>query len=166
MLRMSCSPLIEWITAPAPRNSKRFEERVREDVEDAGGEGSDAEREEHVAELRDGGVGEHALDVVLDEADGGGEDRGQRADDGDRLHRRGREHEQRIRARDHVDARRDHGRGVDECGNRRGAFHGVGQPDIERKLRRFAAGSNEQQQRGRGDDGIADGESVRCARGA
>ncbi len=50
-----------------------LEERVREDVEHGGGKGSDAEREEHVAELRNCGVGEHALDVVLDEADGCGE---------------------------------------------------------------------------------------------
>jgi hypothetical protein len=88
-----------------------------------------------------------------------GEDRGERADDGDRLHRRGRQHEQRIRARHHVNARRDHGRSVDERGNRRGTFHRVGQPDVERKLRRFAAGSDEQQQRGRGDHGIANGEA-------
>ena len=130
-----------------------------EDVEDAGGKGSDAEREKHVAELRDGGVGEDPLDVVLHEADGRGEDRGQRADDGDRLHRRWREHEQRVRARDHVDARRDHGRGMDQSGNRRGAFHGIGQPDVERKLRRFAAGSDEEKQSRGGDDRIADREA-------
>ena len=33
---------------------------------------------EHVAELRDGGVGEDFLDVGLRDADGGGEERGQR----------------------------------------------------------------------------------------
>ena len=71
----------------------------------------------------------------------------------------------RIRPRHHIHARRDHGRGVDQGGDRRGAFHGVGQPDVERKLRRLAAGADEQQQSGRGDDGIADGESVRCAPG-
>ncbi len=42
--------------------------------------------------------------------------------------------------------------------NRRGAFHRIGQPDIERKLRGLAAGSDEQQQRGGGQHGIADGE--------
>ena len=41
------------------------------------------QRQEHVAELRDGRVGENFLDIVLREADGGGEERGQRADDGD-----------------------------------------------------------------------------------
>ena len=96
---------------------------------------------------------------VCTRRDGRGEDRGQRADDGDRLHRGGREHEQSIRTRNHVDSRRHHGRGMDERGNRCGAFHGVGQPDVERKLRRLAAGSDEEQQSGRGDDGIADGEA-------
>ena len=43
------------------------------------------------------------------------------------------------------------------AGNRRGAFHGVGQPDVQRKLRRFTAGSNEQKQRGRSDNRITDG---------
>ena len=62
---------------------QRLEEGVGDQVEDAGGVGADAAGEEHVAELRDGGVGEDALDVVLHHADGGGEDRGGRADDGD-----------------------------------------------------------------------------------
>ena len=44
---------------------------------------------EHVAELRDRGVGQHFLDVVLSDADSGGEERRQRAHDSD--------HQQRIR---------------------------------------------------------------------
>ena len=40
-----------------------------------------------------------------------------------------------MRARDHVHAGGDHRGGVDERGDGRGAFHRVGQPDIERKLR-------------------------------
>ena len=47
-------------------------------VEDTGGECADSEGEEHVSELRDGRIGEHALDVVLHQADGRGED-GRRA---------------------------------------------------------------------------------------
>ena len=69
-----------------PEEEQSFEEGVSEDVEDGGGEGSDAQREEHVAKLRDGRVGEDALDVVLYQADGGGEDGGQRADNGDDQH--------------------------------------------------------------------------------
>ena len=46
-----------------------LEEGVREDVEEAGRERADADAEEHEAELAHGGVGEHLLDVVLDERD-------------------------------------------------------------------------------------------------
>ncbi len=41
---------------------------------------------------------------------------------------------------------------MDQCGNRRGSFHRIGQPHIKRKLRRLAAGSNKKQQSGSGDD--------------
>ena len=92
-----------------------LEEGVGEDVEHARSECADAERQEHVSQLRDRGVGQHALDIVLHQADRGGENRGERADDGDRLHRRRRQHEQRIRARHHVHAGGDHGRGVDQA---------------------------------------------------
>ena len=46
---------------------------------------------------------------------------------------------------DHVDARGHHGRGVNQRGDRRRAFHGVGQPDIERNLRGLAGGAHQQQ---------------------
>ena len=113
-----------------------LEEGVGHEVEDGGRVGRDAAAEEHVAELRDGGVGEHALDVVLDEADGGGEEGGGRADDGDHAEREGRVVKEDVVAGDHVDAGGDHGGGVDERGDGRGAFHGVGQPDVEREAGR------------------------------
>ena len=65
--------------------------------------------------------------------------------------------EQRVRARHHVDARRHHGGGVDQGGNRRGAFHGVRQPDVQRELRRLARGADEQQQRHRAQHAEARG---------
>ncbi len=58
--------------------------------------------------------------------------------------------EEDVAARDHVDARRDHGGGVDERGDRRGAFHRVGQPDVERDLRGLAGGAEDEQE---GDGG-------------
>ena len=57
-----------------------------------------------------------------------------------------------VAARDHVDAGGDHGGGVDERGDRRGAFHGVGQPDVERDLRGLAGGADEQQQADGGEE--------------
>ena len=62
---------------------ERLEEGVRDEVEHADGDAAEAEAGHHVAELRDGGVGEDALDVVLRDGDERGEDRGGRADPGD-----------------------------------------------------------------------------------
>ncbi len=121
-----------------------FEEGVGHEVEDTGGKGADSQGEEHVAELADGGVGEYALDVRLHEADGGSEERGGAADDGDYEHRGRGVGEENVRAGDYVDAGGDHRRGVNQGADRGGAFHGVRQPDIEGKLRRFTASAHEE----------------------
>ena len=47
-----------------------FEERVSDQVENRGGVSPDAAGQEHVSDLADGGVGQHAFDVVLAGADG------------------------------------------------------------------------------------------------
>ena len=59
---------------------QRLEQAVREQVEEAGGREARADRRHHVAELRDGGVGEHALDVVLHAREHRGQQRRERAD--------------------------------------------------------------------------------------
>ncbi len=69
--------------AAGSEEEKGLEEGVGHHVEDSCGEGSRAEADEHVAELRDGRVGEDLLYIVLDQADGGGEEGGREADDGD-----------------------------------------------------------------------------------
>ena len=51
-----------------------------------------------------------------------------------------------MRARHHVHARGDHGRGVNQRADRGGTFHGVRQPDVQRKLRGFSRRADEQQQ--------------------
>ena len=65
-----------------------LEEAVREQVEDAGRPGPGAERHEHEAQRRDGGVGDHLLDVVLGDRDVGRVDGRERADDHHDEHRR------------------------------------------------------------------------------
>jgi hypothetical protein len=70
------------------QEQSRLEEGVREKVEDAAGEIAGAHAHEHETELADRGIGQHLLEVVLGEADDGGEQRRQRADHGDDGQRR------------------------------------------------------------------------------
>ena len=117
--------------------------------------GPHAHGDEHEAELADRGVGEHLLDVVLGKADGGGKKGCENADDGDHIQGVRRHAEQDVQPGDHVHAGRHHRRRVDQRADRGGAFHRVGQPDIEGDLRRLADGAYEEQERNDGDDGNA-----------
>ena len=128
-----------------PEEEERLEERVHHHQEDGGGVGARADGQHHVADLRHGGEREHALDVGLHEPDARREDRGDRADPGDDLERHRRHLEQLVAAGDHVDARGHHGGGVDQRRHRRGPFHGVRQPDIERNLGRLSTSPHEQE---------------------
>ena len=69
------------------KEQQRLEECVRKEMEDAGRIGPDPARGKHVAELRAGRIGDHALDIVLHQTDGGGEEGGERAHDRDHLER-------------------------------------------------------------------------------
>ena len=69
--------------AAGTEEEQRLEEGVGEQVKKARDPAADAEREHHVAELTDGGIGEDALDVGLHEGDGRGQEERDRADVGD-----------------------------------------------------------------------------------
>ena len=60
-----CEP--EWATEPAPRNRQHLKKAWVKMWNTAGVHEPDAQAHDHVAELRDGGVGEHLLDVDLHE---------------------------------------------------------------------------------------------------
>ena len=62
----------------------------------------------------------------------------------------GRKLEQRRQPGNHEDARRHHGRGMDEGGDWRRAFHGVGQPGVQQELRRLAHRAHEKKQANHG----------------
>ena len=71
--------------AAGAEEQERLEESVGQQVEGGRHVGADAQRGEHVAELRDGRVGQHLLDVVLRQRDRGGEQRREGADEGDEV---------------------------------------------------------------------------------
>ena len=128
------------------QEQQRLEERVREQVKNARRIGRGAKRHGHVAELRQGRVGDDLLDVVghqPDQPHGQGRDP---ADHQDQVERDLAALEQRRQARHHEDARRHHGGGMDHRRDRGRAFHRVGQPDVQRHLRRLAHGADEQEQ--------------------
>ena len=114
-------------------------------LEDAGPEGADAHAHEHVAELADRRVREHPLDFVLDERDRRRGERGDRADPHDDVLAHLAGLEERVRPGDDEDARGDHGRGVDERADGGRTGHSVGEPNIQRNLRRLTAGTNQEQ---------------------
>ena len=72
--------------------------------------------------------------------------RGDRADDHHRRTGGFRLHEDGMAARHEVHAGGDHGRRVDQGGDRSRTLHGVQQPGLQRHLRGLAAGPQQQQQ--------------------
>ena len=126
------------------KEQQRFEERVGHQVEHGDRVGGRTECHGHVAELRQGRVSDHALDVVLDDAQEAHEQRGDRTDHQHEGQRGVGQFEQRRHARHHEDTGGDHGRGVDQCGDRGRAFHRIRQPDVQRELGRFAHRADEQ----------------------
>ena len=142
---------------------QRLEPRVGEEVEHAGFTGDEADSHDHVAELGERGVGEDFFDVVLLGGHQRGGQGGESAGPGDDLAGDESGHdvmwnfEREVNAEKHVDTGRDHGGGVNECGNRSGAFHRIGQPDVERELRgladRPAEDAEQRHRKGGGKDG-------------
>ena len=131
---------------------ERLEEGVGEQMEHARPIGANTHGDEHVAQLRTGRIGDDALDVVLDEADGRGEEGGDATYDDHHFTRCGRQFVERRHAGDEEDPRRHHGRGMDQGRDRGRAFHGVGQPGVQDELRRLAHGAHEQQEADEGQD--------------
>src|SRR5207248_81253 len=100
-----------------------------------------------VADLAHRRVGEHALDVGLDDGDRRGEQCRDRAGDRHRVAGDQGDVVDGVHAADEVDAGGDHGRRVDEGAHGGRAFHGIRQPGVERDLGRLGDRTYEQEER-------------------
>ena len=130
---------------------QRLEEGVRHQVEQAGRVRAHRDAHDHVADLRHRRVGDHALDVGLHDRDRRRDEQRRAADDRADVLGRRRLLEQRMHARDQVDAGGHHRRGVDQRGDRRRALHRVREPRVQRDLGGLGERADEQQQTA-GDD--------------
>ena len=142
---------------------QRFEEGVREQMEHRRLARRQTDSHDHVAELRQGRVGEDPLDVVLLRGDERGHHGGDGSDPRDDRERLGCGLDEKADAHQHVNARGHHGRGMDQRGDRRRPFHRVRQPDVQWELRRLPdRAAKDKQHRDREVSGIT-GDAARAA---
>ena len=102
----------------------------------------------HIAQLRQSRISHHALDVVLNHAQKAHEECRNRAHHHNHAQSGGAEFIHRRHARHHKQACRYHGSRVNQSRNRCRAFHRIGQPHMQRKLRRLTHCADKQQQTG------------------
>ena len=124
----------------------RLEECVRQQVEHRDRIDADTSGNEHIAKLRTGRIGDHALDVVLHQADGGSKESSCRAEEDDKRLASGANSNSGRHAADQENASCNHGRRVDQRRNRCRPLHRVRQPGVQEQLRRFAHRADEQQE--------------------
>ena len=125
---------------------------MRQEVEHPVRVGPEAGAEEHVADLGHRRVGDHPLDVDLDERDQTGQQQRSGAEARRHVLHLRRRLEDHVRAHDQVDARGDHRGGVDQRADGRRALHRIRQPRVERQLRGLRHGAAEQAERDEVDD--------------
>ena len=107
--------------------------------------------EKHVSQLRNCRRRQNLFDIPLSDPDCRRNQCGERSHPCNDVHHVGGQNKNTAHAHDHVHARGHHRRRVDEGGNRRRTRHRIGQPNIKRNLRRFAARADKQTQTGQSD---------------
>jgi len=118
---------------------------VREQVEDGHPISAHAERQNMYPSWLTVEYASTRLISFCNQRDGGGKNRREGADPATHMPATVSTRTARDRATMYT-ARRHHGGRVDQRRDRRGTFHGVRQPDIQRNLRRFSGGAEEHQQ--------------------
>ena len=140
---------------------QRLEEGVGHQVEHPGAEGADRDADHHVADLAHRRVGDRPLQVGHHQGDRARDQQRRQADEGGDVGGGRGEAEENVGAGDQVDAGGDHGRGVDQRGDRGRALHRVREPGVERQLGRLGEGAEQQQQADRDHGPLVGGEDVR-----
>ncbi len=124
------------VHAAGPKEQKRLEKGMRQQMKQAGRPASNAQGKHHEAKLTDGRVSQDFLVIGLGHRDRRRDEKGNPAGVGYRQ-----EHivgEDWKEPANQIDSRRHHRRRVDQRRDRGWAGHGVGKPDVQRKLRTLA----------------------------
>ena len=137
----------------ARRHEERsLERRVIEYVEDACHDGQRAihtEEQRYQTQMADGGIGEQALEVVLEDRKVGAHQQGRQPRQADEPEPRVRVAERRVHARQKEHAGLHHRGGVQVSRHGRRRCHRVRQPEVERELRTFGKRAQQHQHQGR-----------------
>ena len=101
--------------------------------------------------MRNGGVSQHFLNIVLTDCNCRGEERSTRADHRHNVLSLRHKHVKRSGTRNEIHTRRYHRRGMDQRRNGSGARHRIWQPDVKWNLRGFPSHAHQHEQCDRHD---------------
>ena len=134
------------------QEQRRLVERVHHQEQHCGHDrvmGARADEHGQRAKRHQRGIGQHLLDVGLAQRHDRGKDRRDAAEQRQDPEPRVRPAKRGVHARHQEDARLDHRRAVQIGRHRRRRSHRVGQPEMERHLRRFRERARQEQQQDR-----------------
>ena len=98
-----------------PKEQQSFKKCVGEEMKNGDAITTCTQCHKHVAQLRTGGIGDDAFDVILYKADGGRKECGDRSRKHHNIAGGGRKFKQRRHAGHQEHASRDHGGSMNEC---------------------------------------------------
>ena len=142
---------------PGAEKEQSFEKGVGKEMKEGGGitlagvaaKARNAQGRHHKTNLRDGGKGQHPFDVGLYTGHHGGVKCGKGGDNSHHFeHARCKQGVDREEAGKQKHPGHDHGGRMNKGGDRRRPFHGVGQPDVQRKEGTLAGAPHKDEQGG------------------